>query len=48
MKTFATYALMATTLAVRLSMLEKEKPETDRIMDKTHEDFNDDELMCIG
>ena len=46
MKTFATYALMATALAVKLHMLEQEaaeQTETERVMDMTVEDFTGEE-----
>ena len=51
MKTFATYALMATALAVKLHMLEQEaaeQTETERVMDMTVEDFTGEELECIS
>ena len=51
MKTFATYALMATALAVKLHMLEQEtaeQTETERVMDMTVDDFTGEELECIS
>ena len=51
MKTFATYALIATALAVKLHMLEQEateQTEVEKIMDMTVEDFTGEQLECIS
>ena len=50
MKTFATYALMAAAMAVKLQMLQEEtdKPETKRVEDMDKDDFSPEELECIS
>ena len=50
MKTFATYALMAAAMAVKLQMLQEEtdKPETMRVEDMDKDDFSPEELECIS
>ena len=50
MKTFATYALLATAMAVKLNMLQEEtdKPETKRVEDMDKDDFSPEELECIS
>ena len=50
MKSFATFALMATALAVKLNMLQDDDatPETTRVEDMTVDDFSPEELECIS
>ena len=50
MKSFATFALMATALAVKLNMLQDDDatPETTRVEDMTIDDFEPEELECIS
>ena len=50
MKTFATFALMAAAMAVKLQMLQEEtdKPETKRVEDMDKDDFSLEELECIS
>ena len=50
MKSFATFALMATALAVKLNMLQDDDatPETTRVEDMTIDDFAPEELECIS
>ena len=50
MKTFATYALMAAAMAVKLQMLQDDtdKPETKRVEDMDKDDFSPEELECIS
>ena len=50
MKTFATYALMATAMAVKLNMLQEQdaQTETERVEDMTVDDFSPEELECIS
>ena len=50
MKSFATFALMATALAVKLNMLQDDDatPETTRVEDMTIDDFSPEELDCIS
>ena len=50
MKSFATFALIATALAVKLNMLQADDatPETKRVEDMTIDDFSPEELECIS
>ena len=50
MKSFATFALIATALAVKLNMLQDDDatPETKRVEDMTIDDFSPEELECIS
>ena len=50
MKSFATFALIATALAVKLNMLQDDDatPETKRVEEMTVDDFSPEELECIS